>query len=123
MKITASRNRFKEINMRKTIVIVVAFIALTFAGCKSKEQTRADLSAAYQTANAQYQKDCSASPSDQDANVIVGAALGSKPSPQQQTGIDQRQHEAEARKNSSHCEELDAKRDELTKQMLAAQNQ
>ena len=109
--------------MRKAVAIVVAFVTLTFAGCKSKEQKIEALTSEYQTVNAQYQNDCSASPSGQDANAIVGAALGSKPSPQQQAGIDQRQHEAEARKNSPHCKELDAKRDELTKQMLATQNQ
>ena len=109
--------------MRKAIAIVVTLAALTLAGCKSKQQKQADLSAEYQTANAQYQKDCSATPSDQDANTIVGAALGSKPSPQQQSGIDQRQREAEARKNSPHCKELDAKRDDLTKQMLTPPNQ
>ena len=107
--------------MRKAIAIVVTLAALTLAGCKSKQQKQADLSAEYQTANAQYQKDCSATPPDQDANAIVSAALGSKPSPQQQAGIDQRQREAEARKNSPHCKELDAKRDDLTKQMLANQ--
>jgi outer membrane murein-binding lipoprotein Lpp len=109
--------------MRKAVAAVVTFAMLTFAGCKSQEQKHADLSAEYQTANAQYQKDCSATTSDQDANAIVGAALGSKPSPQQQAGIDQRQREAEARKNSSHCKELDAKRDDLTKKMLTQQSQ
>src|ERR1019366_5386102 len=109
--------------MRKAVAAVVTFSVLTVAGCKSQEQKHAELSAAYQTANAQYQKDCSATPSDQDANAIVGAALGSKPSPQQQSGIDQRQREAEARKNSPHCKELDAKRDDLTKQMLTPPNQ
>jgi outer membrane murein-binding lipoprotein Lpp len=109
--------------MRKAIAIVVTLAALTLAGCKSKQQKQADLSAEYQAANAQYQKDCSVTPSDQDANAIVGTAFGSKPSPEQQAGIDQRQREAEARKNSSHCKELDAKRDDLTKQMLALQNQ
>ena len=108
--------------MRKA-VIVIAFAALTLAGCKSQEQKHAELSAAYQTANVQYQKDCSSAPSDQDANAIVGTAFGSKPSPQQQAGIDQRQREAEARKNSPHCKELDAKRDDLTKQMLTPPNQ
>jgi outer membrane murein-binding lipoprotein Lpp len=109
--------------MRKAIVIVATFAALTLAGCKSKQQKQADLSAEYQTANAQYQTDCSVTPSDQDAKAIVGTAFGSKPSPQQQAGIDQRQREAEARKNSPHCKELDAKRDDLTKKMLALQNQ
>jgi outer membrane murein-binding lipoprotein Lpp len=109
--------------MRKAVAAVVTFAVLTFAGCKSQEQKHAELSAEYQTANAQYQKDCSATPSDQDANAIVGAALGSKPSPQQQAGIDQRQREAEARKNSPHCKELDAKRDDLTKKMLTQQSQ
>src|ERR1035441_807230 len=108
--------------MRKAVAAVVTFSVLTFAGCKSQEQKHADLSAEYQTANAQYQKDCSATPSDQDANAIVGAALGSKPSPQQQSAIDQRQREAEARRNSPHCKELDAKRDDLTKQMLTPPN-
>ena len=107
--------------MRRAIVIVVAFVALTVAGCKSKQQKQADLSAEYRTANAQYQKDCSAKTSDQDANAIVGGAFGNKPSPQQQAGIDQRQREAEARKNSPHCKELEAKRDDLTKQMLTNQ--
>jgi outer membrane murein-binding lipoprotein Lpp len=105
--------------MRPAVVIVIAFSVLTLAGCKSKEQKHEDLNAEYQMANAQYQKDCTATPSDQDANAIVGAALGSKSSPQQQAGIDQRQREAEARKNSPHCKELDAKRADLTKKMLA----
>jgi outer membrane murein-binding lipoprotein Lpp len=107
--------------MRKAVA-VVTFAVLTFAGCESQEQKHTDLSAAYQEANAQYQKDCSAAPSDQDANAIVGTAFGSKPSPQQQSAIDQRQREAEARKNSPHCKELDAKRDDLTKQMLMPPN-
>jgi outer membrane murein-binding lipoprotein Lpp len=107
--------------MRKAIAIVVTLVALTLAGCKSKQQKQADLSAEYQTANAQYQKDCSAKTSDQDANAIVGGAFGNKPSPQQQSGIDQRQREAEALKSSPHCKELDAKRNDLTKQMLANQ--
>jgi len=105
--------------MRIAIVPIVAFIVLSFAGCQSKQQKLADLSAKYQTANAQYQKDCSAAPSDQDANAIVGTAFGSKPSPQQQAGIDQRQREADARKNTPHCRELDAAREDLTKKMLA----
>ena len=105
--------------MRPIVAVVIAFTILSFAGCKSKEQKNEDLNAEYQTANAQYQKDCSTSPSDQDANAIVGTALGSKPSAQQQAGIDQRQRLAEARKNSAHCKELDAQRDELTKKMLA----
>ena len=109
--------------MRKTIAIVVTLVHLILAGCKNKQQKQADLSAEYQIANALYQKDCAAAPSDQDANAIVGTAFGSKPSPQQQAEIDQRQREAEARKNSPHCKELDAKRDDLTKQMLALQNQ
>ena len=103
--------------MRKT-AIAIALVALTLAGCKSKQQKIQDLSVAYQTANASYQKDCSTSPSDQDAKAIVGSAFGNKPSPQQQAGIDQRQHEAEARKNSPHCKELEAKRDDLTQKML-----
>jgi outer membrane murein-binding lipoprotein Lpp len=108
--------------MRKT-AIAIAFVSLMLAGCKSTQQKQADLSAEYQTVNAQYQKDCSATPSDQDSNAMVGTAFGSKPSPQQQAAIDQRQRDAEARKNSPHCKDLDAKRDDLTKKMLTQQNQ
>jgi outer membrane murein-binding lipoprotein Lpp len=109
--------------MRKAVVVIVAIAALAIAGCESKEQKNEKLSAEYQAANAQYQKECSANPSDQDANAIIGAALGSRPSPQQQAAINQHQREAEARKNSPHCKELDAKRDDLTKKILATQNQ
>jgi outer membrane murein-binding lipoprotein Lpp len=108
--------------MRQAIVAATALVSLTFAGCHSEEQKQADLSAAYQTVNSQYQKDCSATPTDQDANAIVGTALGSKPSPQQQSAIDQHQHEAEVRKTSPHCKELDEKRDSLTRQMLLPQS-
>ena len=108
--------------MRKAVVIV-AIAALAIAGCKSKEHKNANLSAEYQATNAQYQKDCSADPSDQDEHAIVGAALGSSPAPQQQAAINQHQREAEARKNSPHCKELDTKRDDLTKKILATQNQ
>ena len=109
--------------MRKAVAAVVTFAVLTFAGCKSQEQKHAELSTEYQIANAQYQKDCSATTSDQDANAIIGGAFGNKPSPQQQSAIDQRQREAVARKNSPNCKELDAKRDDLTKQMLTPPNQ
>jgi hypothetical protein len=108
--------------MRKANIAVALFV-LMIAGCKSKEQRQADLSSQYEAANALYQKDCSVEPSDQDANAIVGAALGGKPSPEQQAAINQRQHEAEVRKNSPHCKELDDKRNDLTKQMLMPQNQ
>ena len=109
--------------MRKAIAVIALFFTLALAGCQSQKQKQADLSAAYQTATDQYRKDCSAPPSDQDANAIVGAALGSKPSPQQQSAVDQRLREAEDRKSTPHCKELDAKRDSLTKQMLLPQNQ
>ncbi|MHB1702194.1 MAG: hypothetical protein ACYCSN_19075 [Acidobacteriaceae bacterium] len=109
--------------MRKTVAVIVAIAAFIPTGCKSKEQKIEDLNAAYQTANAQYQKDCSTSPSADDGTAILGAALGNKPSPQQQAAIDQRQREADARKNSPHCKELDNKRDDLARKMLAAQKQ
>ena len=44
--------------MRKAIVIVVAFVALTLAGCKSKQDQLTELTAQFDTLNAQYQKDC-----------------------------------------------------------------
>jgi hypothetical protein len=109
--------------MRPAVIAILALTSVSFVGCKSKQEQLTELNAQLGTLNAQYQTDCSASSSDQDANAIVGAALGSKLSPQQQAAIDQRQHEAEARKNSPHCKEVDAKRDELTKKMLATQNQ
>jgi hypothetical protein len=108
--------------MRPVLIVALTFLAVSSVGCKSKEQKYADLTAEYQTANAQYQKDCSTGLSDQDAKAIMGGAFGSTPSPQQQAGINQRQHEAEARKNSPHCKELEAQRDNVTKQMLAIQN-
>jgi hypothetical protein len=108
--------------MRLFAAVVIVSITLTLTGCKSNEQRYADLTTEYQTANTQYQKDCSISTSDLDAKAITGGAFGNAPSPQQQAGIDQRQHEAEARKNSAHCKDLEAKRDNVTKRMLATQN-
>ena len=104
--------------MRQALVIVVAFAALVLSGCKSKEQKSQDLTAAYQVSNAAYQKDCSASTSDQDGKAIVGSAFGNTPSPQQQAVIDQHQRDVEARKSSPHCKELEAQRDDITKKML-----
>jgi outer membrane murein-binding lipoprotein Lpp len=104
--------------MRSVTASVLAVAALFVAGCQSTQQKHEDLSAQYQVVNAQYQKDCSATVSDQDANAVVGSALGGKTSPQQQAGIDQRQREAEALKSSPHCKDLEAKRDALTKKML-----
>ena len=104
--------------MRPVIVIAIALATLTISGCKSKEQKSQDLTAAYQVANAAYQKDCSASTSDQDGKAIVGSAFGNKPSPQQQAVIDQHQRDAEIRKSSPHCKELEAQRDDITKKML-----
>jgi outer membrane murein-binding lipoprotein Lpp len=43
--------------MRKT-AIAIAFVALTLAGCKSKQDQLAALNAQFDTLNAQYQKDC-----------------------------------------------------------------
>jgi outer membrane murein-binding lipoprotein Lpp len=108
--------------MRLFAAVVIVSITLTLAGCKSNEQKYADLTTEYQIANTQYQKDCSVITSDADAKAITGGAFGNVPSPQQQSGIDQRQHEAEARKNSAHCKDLEAKRDNVTKRMLATQN-
>ena len=48
--------------MRKAIVIVVAFVALTLAGCKSKQDQLIELNAQFDTLNAQYQKDCILAP-------------------------------------------------------------
>ena len=48
--------------MRKAIVIVVAFVALTLAGCKSKQDQLVELNAQFDTLNAQYQKDCILAP-------------------------------------------------------------
>lgn len=48
--------------MRKAIVIVVAFFALTVAGCKSKQDQLTELTAQFDTLNAQYQKDCLLAP-------------------------------------------------------------
>ncbi len=108
--------------MRPLTAVVIASVALTLTGCQSKEQKYADLNAEYQTANTQYQKDCSVSPSDQDAQAITGGAFGSTPSPQQQAGINERQHEAEARKNGPHCKDLQTQRDNVTKKLLATQS-
>ena len=102
--------------MRQALIIIFAFAALMLSGCKSKKTQ--DLTAAYQAANAAYQKDCSASTSDQDGKAIVGSAFGNKPSPQEQAAIDQHQRDAEARKSSPHCKELEAQRDDITKKML-----
>jgi outer membrane murein-binding lipoprotein Lpp len=48
--------------MRKAIVIVGAFVALTLAGCKSKQDQLTELTAQFDTLNAQYQKDCLLAP-------------------------------------------------------------
>jgi hypothetical protein len=48
--------------MRKAVAIVVAFVALTVAGCKSKQDQLVELNAQFDTLNAQYQKDCILAP-------------------------------------------------------------
>lgn len=48
--------------MRKAIAIVVAFVALSLAGCKSKQDQLTELTAQFDTLNAQYQKDCLLAP-------------------------------------------------------------
>ena len=47
--------------MRKTS-IAIAFVALTLAGCKSKQDQLTALNAQFDTLNAQYQKDCILAP-------------------------------------------------------------
>jgi outer membrane murein-binding lipoprotein Lpp len=48
--------------MRRAIVIVVTLVALTFAGCKSKQEQLVELNAQFDTLNAQYRKDCILAP-------------------------------------------------------------
>ena len=50
--------------MRKAIVIVVAFVALTVAGCKSKQDQLVELNAQFDSQNAQYQKNCLLAPAE-----------------------------------------------------------
>ena len=47
--------------MRKT-AIAIAFVALTLAGCKSKQDQLTALNTQFDTLNAQYQKDCLLAP-------------------------------------------------------------
>ena len=50
--------------MRKAIVIVVAFVALTVAGCKSKQDQLVELNEQFDSQNAQYQKNCLLAPAE-----------------------------------------------------------
>jgi nitrous oxide reductase accessory protein NosL len=50
--------------MRRAIVIVVAFVALTVAGCKSKQDQLVELNAQFDSQNAQYQKNCLLAPAE-----------------------------------------------------------
>jgi hypothetical protein len=63
MKITTSRSHSKELSMRKT-AIAIAFVALTLAGCKSKQDQLTEVYAQLDTMNTQYQKDCMLAPVD-----------------------------------------------------------
>jgi len=47
--------------MRK-VAIALAFVALTLAGCKSKQDQLTALNTQFDTLNAQYQKDCLLAP-------------------------------------------------------------
>jgi len=47
--------------MRKAI-IAITFVALMLAGCKSKQDQLTELTAQFDTLNAQYQKDCLLAP-------------------------------------------------------------
>jgi outer membrane murein-binding lipoprotein Lpp len=47
--------------MRKA-AIAIAFVVLTLAGCKSKQDQLTALNAQFDTLNAQYQKDCILAP-------------------------------------------------------------
>ena len=50
--------------MSKALVIVVAFVALTVAGCKSKQDQLVELNAQFDSQNAQYQKNCLLAPAE-----------------------------------------------------------
>ena len=47
--------------MRKT-AIAIAFVSLTLAGCKSKQDQLVELNAKFDILNAQYQKNCITAP-------------------------------------------------------------
>jgi lipoprotein NlpI len=48
--------------MRKAAAIIVAFVVLTLAGCKSKQDQLTELNAQFDSLNSQYQKDCILAP-------------------------------------------------------------
>jgi uncharacterized protein YcfL len=50
--------------MRKAIAIVVTLVALTLAGCKSKQEQLVELNAQFDSQNAQYQKNCVLAPAE-----------------------------------------------------------
>lgn len=93
---------------------------LTVTGCKSNEQKQRDIAAQLQAVNDQLQKDCPKF-DNQNANGI-SAALGQAATPEQQAATTQRQQEIQAKLNSPHCKELQAKADDLYKEGLALQN-
>lgn len=103
--------------MRRFLVIV-AVIAL--AGCKSAEQKQQDIAAQLQSVNDQLQRDCPKF--DEKDNTGVSAALGQTVTPEQRAASDQRKREIQARLDSPHCKELQAKADDLYKQGLGLQN-
>ena len=59
--------------MRKAIVIVVAFVALTVAGCKSKQDQLVELNAQFDSQNAQYQKNCLLAPAEVTVALLLRA--------------------------------------------------
>lgn len=103
--------------MRRLLPICFLLIV---TGCKSNEQKQRDIAAQLQSVNDQLQKDCPKF-DNQNANGI-SAALGRAVTSEQQAAASERQREIQAKLNSPHCKELQAKADDLYRQGIALQS-
>jgi hypothetical protein len=106
--------------MRRVSVISIVAVLL-LGGCKSNEQKQRDVASQLQAVNDQLQKDCPKFDAKDDTGIA--AALGQKATPEQKAAAEQHQREIQAKLNSPHCKEVQAKADDLYRQGLALQSQ
>jgi outer membrane biogenesis lipoprotein LolB len=105
--------------MRSVFVVPIVAVLL-LEGCTTKEQRQQDLATQLRAVNDQLQEDCPKF--DKQANAGIVAALGQNVTQEQKGAVEQRRRDIQAKLNSPHCNELQAKSDDLYRQGLALQS-
>ncbi len=107
--------------MRQRTITLLALATLALAGCQSTKEKAAYLQADYDKIDAQYKAKCDdpfASTDPQQAPKVLRDSMTAA----DKAAFRQRERDRQVRIASPHCKEIEAKRTQLGKDLLAAQS-